>query len=830
VKKSVLLLFWGIAVFLHGLTGVAQTIPEGKFLLFNGVDQYLAIMNHPDFNIAAGESFTMSLRMRPDDFTDFYSLISKGNRLEPGGRYELSTYRSTNTPNIGLSVINSENTSLGAAYFQTIPEKTWVHVAWVYNAADKSSKVYVNGNLMNTMANSAIGRQPVQNSNELTVGCSWTNALEPELSNFWPGQIDELRFWKRALSAEDILADRLAAKAAITGLVAAYDFENINNAIVPDISGRGHTGQLNGYGIKVYRTLLPVGMGSLNERLMAFRMIGEPQSDYITNVTLDLTGTDAVSDISALKIYCNGSSERLNLATASLFASAIPTKNKITLTGNFKPAPGDNYFWVTADISSYAREGNKLRVSVQNYTTLNRSVVPIPSVEGSRTILLTSKLLFSAGDDGAEHYRIPALLTAKDGSLITATDKRWKTLHDLPNHIDLVIRRSTDNGETWSNALTIAGAESAIGFGDPALVLNHKTGEIVCLFAADKGFFSSSSSSPILLYQSKSKDNGITWSSPQNITPQIYGPGSSNPVTQNWQGAFVSSGSAIQMRSGRLIAAISVREDITRAVSNFIIYSDDNAITWKVSPNRAAINGNEAKLVELENRRILMSIRSAGTRIFNLSKDRGWSWGVPYAQTSITDPSCNGDMIRYTSIVSGFKKNRMLHSIPFSTTRKNLSVLLSYDEGQNWPVRKTIYSGPSAYSSLSILKDGSIGMYYEVGEYEIYQMYFTRFSLNWLTDGADTWVGRSKGEINSTEDIAEVTGLQVYPNPAIGEVNVSGNFEYNSIIEIYDSKGMIVSKTSVDNPGSPIRISLQGLSSGIYFVKIGGEVRKLIVQ
>ena len=442
---------------LHGLSALAQTSPEGKFLSFNGVDQYLSIQNHQDFNIAPTESFTMCLRMLSNDFNENYSVIAKGNRLFPGGRYELSTNYAPSGPNIGLTVTNSESNGLGATYFQTILEKTWVHIAWVYSAAEKSSKVYVNGDLMNTVINAAIGLYPVQNVNEMTVGCCWTEGTEPALTNFWPGQLDELRFWKRALSTEEVKADRGASKASVNGLVAAYDFENISNDKVPDVSGNGHTCQLVGYGVKVSRTLLPVGISSTSERLMSFRMIGDPLSDNIRNISVDLTGTDAVSDISLLKVYYNGSAERLDLKTASLYASVVPTGNKVLLSGVLKPVPGDNYFWLTADISPYAREGNKVRASVQTYTTSDRTVVSIPTIEGSRTILLTSKLLFSGGDEGAEHYRIPAMVTAKDGSLITATDKRWKTLHDLPNHIDLVVRRSTDNGETWSNALLLPG-------------------------------------------------------------------------------------------------------------------------------------------------------------------------------------------------------------------------------------------------------------------------------------------------------------------------------------------------------------------------------------
>ncbi len=831
MKKTILFLFWGIALILNGLVATAQTAPQGKYLLFNGIDQHLLITNHADFNIVAGESYTICCRILAENFDGQYSIFSKGNNLVPNGFYELSTYRSTNGPNIGLSVINSENTNLGAPYFYTIPSQTWLHVAWVYNAGEKNSKIYVNGYLMNSVFNTSIGRLAIQNNADLIVGCVLTDAAEPGLTNFWPGRMDELRIWGKALTREDVIADQTASKPDPIGLLAAYDFENIVNDAVPDISGNGHFAQIFGYGIKVMNTILPVGMGETNERLMAFRMEADPITDAITNMTVDLNGTDAISDISSLKIYYNHSKERLDLKTATLYSSTVPSAKKNVLTGNLKPALGDNYFWVTADISPDAREGHKVRAAVLTYSMGDRNLITVPTIEGSRTILLTSKLLFSGGDGGAEHYRIPAMVTAKDGSLITATDKRWNTVHDLPNHIDVVVRRSADRGQTWSNTLTIAGLDSDLGFGDPALVLNQKNGEIVCLMAADKGFYYSTATAPILIYQTISSDNGITWSAPVNITPQIYGPGSTNPVTQNWQGAFVTSGAATQLRSGRLIAVMSVREDVSRNVSNFIIYSDDNAKTWKVAPNRAGVNGSEAKLVDLDNRKVLMSIRNSGNRMFNISKDRGMTWGIPFPQVNILDPACNGDMIRYTSIYSGYKKNRLLHSIPYASTRKNVSVLMSYDEGQTWPVRKSIYAGPSAYSALSVMNDGSIGMYYEVGEYETYQMYFTRFTLDWLTDGADTWSGHSKDEINSTDIIADnPAGFTVYPNPAIGEVNVAGKFNFDSLIDIYDTKGVMMRRTRVENPDGPVRISLEGLSSGIYFVKIGEAVEKLVVK
>jgi hypothetical protein len=816
---------------LHFHLAGAQTAPEGKYLLLNGIDQYFQVPNQSAFNIAPGESYTICCRINPDNFNAPYKILSKGNTLLPEGRYDLSTYKAETGPNIALNVVNSSYTNLGSPYFARVEPGIWVHVAWVYNAGDKSSRVYVNGVLANTVYSQYIGKNRLENSYDLTVGCGWTDAEEPELFEFWPGRIDELRIWKRALSPDEVSADRTATKAVTTGLTAAYDFEHLNGSSVPDVSGKGHNGQLFGYGIRVVKTWLPVGAGSTDERLTAIRVIADDASETISSLMVDLSGTDNRSDILALKAYHCGQQERFNPRTARLLGSVVPTATKTSIPVNLKMPIGTNYFWITADVSPTAQEGNHLCATVLSYTSGSLGPVVVPDLKGFRKILLTSTLLFSGGDGGSSNYRIPALATAMDGSLIAATDKRWESESDLPAHIDVVIRRSTDLGRTWSPAVTIAGNDTQTGFGDPALVVNRKNGEIICLLASNRGFYNSTSADPIRIYLSKSTDHGVTWSIPRDITPQLYGVESQNPITRSWQGAFVTSGSAIQLHSGRLMAAMPVRETTGRSVSTFVIYSDDNGTTWKVSPARSTSMGSEAKLVELYTGQVLMSIRNQGYRIFALSKDPLQSWGNPYVQKDITDPACNGDMIRYTSVIDGFNKNRLLHSIPYSGTRKNVSVLLSYDEGITWPVRKTIYLGASAYSAMAILPDGTIGIYYEVGEYETYQMYFARFSLNWLTDGADTWSDKWKPIISSADGIAETApACTVYPNPASGSVYVSGIFDAHATIELYDPRGVKVSGMQVENPLETVQISLAGLSPGIYFLKVGQTVEKIIVQ
>ncbi|UJH92642.1 glycoside hydrolase [Antarcticibacterium sp. 1MA-6-2] len=60
---------------------------------------------------------------------------------------------------------------------------------------------------------------------------------------------------------------------------------------------------------------------------------------------------------------------------------------------------------------------------------------------------------------------------------------------------------------------------------------------------------------------------------------------------------------------------------------------------------------------------------------------------------------------------------------------------ISYDEGKTWSEGKTIYPGGAAYSDLTILANGEIGVFFEADDYS--RNLFTSFSLEWLTDGQD---------------------------------------------------------------------------------------------
>ena len=338
------------------------------------------------------------------------------------------------------------------------------------------------------------------------------------------------------------------------------------------------------------------------------------------------------------------------------------------------------------------------------------------------------KQLFAPGDYGSANYRIPAICTMPDGSLLAVNDKRKNNEADLPQDIDVVCRRSTDNGLTWSEPITIAlGMGKNLGYGDPALV-TCSNGDVLCLFAGHNGFFQSSERNPIRIFVCRSSDNGLSWSDPQDITPLVWGSRALNPSCRNYTGAFVASGNGLRLQrgkhAGRILFAAALANPATVA-DNYVIYSDDNGHTWHVS-DMAFKGGNEAKLIELSDGSVLMSVRQDGPRGFNISSDGGHTWGQQDFWPEMSTNSCNGEMLRYTC--GG--KSVLLHSITNSMQRRDVSLFVSYDEGKTWQNPILLYPGPSVYSSMTLLPDGSIGMYVERNPDGPCQLWFSRFNLD----------------------------------------------------------------------------------------------------
>lgn len=514
---------------------------SGQSLVLNGTDQLMKIASHDDFNVSAEESFTVACWVKVNRWLDGQRFVAKRSMTgTPKSGYELwggqssSKFYANNAPNTAGNHDNSM--SVWSTEFGSLD--TWAHVAFVVDRVNGKMYLYHNGKQVGNSGIKDIGPWYVENDYDVTVGTGRASAME--YAYYLKGEIDNLRFWKRALSLEEINADKVDEMPASEGLVAAYDFENIDGLTVPDVSGNGHNGVLVNYPVdgpckvasaSVVQDSNFTGRGNEDEVVLKAVLDMEGTDPVQCNkLTLNMDGTTNVQDVKSIKVYSTGNinsfDARYAAVTATLLGSCKPASGKINceLTGEL--TSGTNYLWITYDIADNATEGNKVDANIVSITTADETYAFTEgSVEGERTILLKRKLLFAPGDAGSKNYRIPAIITAADGSLVVATDKRKNNQGDLPEDIDVVIRRSEDGGITWSEPQTIAeGTGARRGFGDAGLVHTTEENGLLCIFVGGEGIFNNSSpSNPTRTYVCKSTDNGKTWSAPRDITEQLYG-------------------------------------------------------------------------------------------------------------------------------------------------------------------------------------------------------------------------------------------------------------------------------------------------------------------
>ncbi|EIE98909.1 exo-alpha-sialidase [Saccharomonospora glauca] len=339
--------------------------------------------------------------------------------------------------------------------------------------------------------------------------------------------------------------------------------------------------------------------------------------------------------------------------------------------------------------------------------------------------------------EGAHTYRIPALEKLPDGTLLAAYDRRNDGAGDLPGDIDVLVRRSEDGGRTWSEPVVVAGGDTTVGSGDPSLIVDDETGRVHLFYATGNGFRNSGpgndNDDPNLIHldYSYSDDGGRTWTE-RRLTEEVKDP--------SWYGIFASSGTGIQVKhgpfAGRLIQQYAFRKD-DGSIWAVSAYSDDHGETWRAGEPVGPLM-DENKTVELADGRIMLNSRTAGGdyRLVAYSTNGGVTYSSPIADDELVDPTNNAAIIRYDE--NATTSDPRSHWLMFSNTadpdqRRNLTVRMSCNDGESWPIAKTVESGAAGYSTLVELGNDSFGLLYERGAYE--HLTFVRFNAAWL--GAD---------------------------------------------------------------------------------------------
>lgn len=360
-----------------------------------------------------------------------------------------------------------------------------------------------------------------------------------------------------------------------------------------------------------------------------------------------------------------------------------------------------------------------LLVSLTGHPTERQCFAADAPAEG-----ITRSDLFVSGTDGYKAFRIPAMVVTKSGAILAFCEARKSSFSDKGN-IDLVLKRSTDQGKTWSAPQLVVddGDDTA---GNPCPVVDRDSGDIVLPFCRNNKE----------VFVTRSSDEGKTWSKPTNITDQVTQP--------RWTWYATGPGHGIQLRSGRLLIPCdhkldnATKEQVELYISH-VIYSDDHGKTWKIG-GILEPKTNECQALELSDGSVYLNIRSyegRNRRAIAHSRDGGETFSPIVLDDALIEPKCQASLLRLSSSREG-GKNRILFANPASTERKNMTVRLSYDEGKTWPVSKVLNPGKSVYSELAVASDGTILCLYENGEKNQYEkMTLARFTLGWLTDGKD---------------------------------------------------------------------------------------------
>ena len=373
--------------------------------------------------------------------------------------------------------------------------------------------------------------------------------------------------------------------------------------------------------------------------------------------------------------------------------------------------------------------------------------------------------LFQAGEGGYKVYHIPGIAVTAKGTVLAWCEARKKG-GDWDD-IRILLRRSSDEGKTWSEPKSIADVPGPkvknpfslamknvdpndVTYNNPVLIAD-RDGTVHMLFCLEY----------MRCFYQRSADDGVSWSTPVEITNAFE----SFRKNYDWKVLATGPDHGIQIKGGRLIVPVWLSTgtggNAHRPSVTATIFSDDAGKSWHAGDIAVPctddwINPNETVAIELADGGVMLNVRNESKthrRLVTTSRDGATGWSAPKFDDALLEPICMAGIVRYSLAADG-GKNRILFSNPDNLSRadgketpgknrdrKNVSVKLSYDEGRTWAVSKSIEPGSSMYSDIAVTHAGTILCFYGRGTKPGFAgdaLTLARFNLEWLTDGKDS--------------------------------------------------------------------------------------------
>lgn len=566
-----------------------------------------------------------------------------------------------------------------------------------------------------------------------------------------------------------------------------------------------------------YQEVGYIGLGNKNQVLasacvnysaaqiptIAYRLFGH--TEYLSAVGVYArkrdTGQDYTSDKSAYGSFENTFAHIFDYRNPEKNCGALflGTTNEVpaageetTFTSNLKLPEGEYVIYLVANTktaeeiggldqlpliggsrNNFTRVGGVIETVTCGTTTYKINTVNNYSKDGGgRVIVPKFKLLyapryenFATSEEYSRYYRIPAITRASDGTLVALSDARKMHIHDVTNSIDVVSRRSSDNGKTWSDYVVIfQGSQSGEdcynwkGYGDAA-VASFANGTVIATATHGFGLAGTRNDPATDVVWKVSRDNGKSWSSEYTMGRNLFGGLRGNISPGNICVAnegYIKGKALVGLRT-----STSPNKDSNSSASHQRIYCltyDPDKNEWTRIRIKSGYSSNdylentsnyldEVQFVQVAENQYILSARSnaKGNRLFYrltfTSATEATATMISQSGMNLANP-CNGDLIKYAAKDGTY----ILHTVPkdmvygSDNCRTNLSAYyteLSTSGGLNWTRSLNLFdpfdntSGGATgtgigamdeaaqYSSLSMQEDGTIAVLMEAYPYAI---------------------------------------------------------------------------------------------------------------
>ncbi len=437
--------------------------------------------------------------------------------------------------------------------------------------------------------------------------------------------------------------------------------------------------------------------------------------------------------------------------------------NRLSFNSNL--VKGSNYIWITVKTKDIQNIEVPFSFHLDKFSIANRKFDKILSRSASTHRLAVAVRRHKQGN--VHTSRIPGIITAKDGSLVSVYDARYESGRDLQGHMDIGVSRSLDRGLTWlpmEVAIDMGEygglSQKFNGVSDPNILLDENTGDIyvagLWMYGVinetgtwypgvkngeeiwnhqwrNKGSqpgFGIKQTSQFLMV--KSTDNGKTWSEPVNLTKMCK--------KEEWWLWAPAPGAGLTLRDGTLVMPTQGRDKTSKAFST-LTYSKDGGKTWATGNPAVPRSTTECMAVELEDGRIMLNIRSNSNkgnmgddngRAIATTADLGQTWTEhPTSHSALIEPTCMASILKHRYQEKGKNKSIIVFCNPDSKLeRVNITLKVSRDDAETWGRKVLLDEGRGrGYSCMTSIDDDTIGVLYESSQADLV---FQRVSLKEL--------------------------------------------------------------------------------------------------